>query len=50
VRVSVPNQETEMHEHKKTHFHPSPHNLSIDRDIATTQLQALDSSFGEVLA
>jgi hypothetical protein len=30
-----------MHKHKQTHSHPSLENLSIDRDQATTQLEAL---------
>jgi hypothetical protein len=33
-----------MHEHKQTHSHPSLENLLIDRDQATTQLEALSHS------
>ncbi|MBW4640531.1 MAG: DUF3987 domain-containing protein [Gloeocapsa sp. UFS-A4-WI-NPMV-4B04] len=33
-----------MHEHKQTHSHPSLKNLLIDRDQATTQLEALSHS------
>jgi hypothetical protein len=43
--VSVPKKEIEMiHQHKNSHSHPSTQNLSIDRDIATTHLQALSQS------
>ncbi|WP_256478989.1 hypothetical protein [Chroococcidiopsis sp. CCMEE 29] len=38
-----------IHAHKNLHPDPSAHNFSIDRDQATSQLEVLGESFGEVL-